>query len=323
MKIISLATICGLLICSQSFAQKQCHKKHHHKIHAPIGVMRDHTHDKGEFMFSYRYSQMVMENLRNGDDSVSRTQALEDYPVTPEKMNMQMHMFSLMYGLSDKLTLSAMSSFIVKDMDHTKRDGTNFVRESEGIGDTKINAMYKFYENDKNDNAQFNLGISLPTADINESHNETRLPYPMQIGSGSYELLPGISSTLILDNGVRLGGQINAVFRMDSNKYGYKLGDSYNVTSWVDKRLDEHVSVSTRLDYNKTQAIEGRDSDLMPSMISTADSSLSESERLDILLGLNLSNGFSVEFGLPLYQRIGGPNLETKYRLIAGWQKSF
>ena len=39
--------------------------------HAPIGVMGDHTHDKGEWMLSYRYMYMNMTGNRVGTDSVS------------------------------------------------------------------------------------------------------------------------------------------------------------------------------------------------------------------------------------------------------------
>jgi len=322
MKKLFIFALSCVSLSYQSFAQEN---NYNSKIHAPIGIMRDHVHDKGEFMFSYRYSQMSMENLRQGDDGISTAQVLDSYANTPIKMNMQMHMAGLMYGFTDKLTIGAMSGFVVKDMDHAKNNGTYFERESEGLSDSKVNAMYRFFENDNNDTAQINLGVSLPTGDINESHTGTRLPYPMQIGSGSYEFLPGISSTLILKNGFRVGGQINGTFRMDSNKYGYKLGDNYNVTSWVDKSLDEDVSVSARLDYNKNEAIEGFDSEIssMKNGIPTADASLTDSQRLDILFGVSLFNGLGVEFGLPLYQRVDGPTLETKYRFIVGWQKSF
>lgn len=36
--------------------------------HAPIGVMGDHQHGKGELMFSYRYMTMSMHGNRKGTD---------------------------------------------------------------------------------------------------------------------------------------------------------------------------------------------------------------------------------------------------------------
>ena len=39
--------------------------------HAPIGVMGEHVHSKGEWMASYRYMRMNMEPNRIGTDDVS------------------------------------------------------------------------------------------------------------------------------------------------------------------------------------------------------------------------------------------------------------
>lgn len=319
MKKLSLILFLSFLISNNCYAASS----HHHSIHAPIGVTRDHTHNKGEVMISFRNSRMFMDGLIQGNDNKTKSDILQNYMATPTKMTTQMYMLGVMYGLSDKLTLSIMSGFISKDMDHQRRNGEEFNREASGLSDTKLNAMYRIFANDNNDTIQINFGLSTPTGSIHEKHGNDRLPYPMQLGSGSYELLPGISSTFKIAKDMKLGAQINTTFRLDSNKYGYKLGDNYNFTSWVDKRITHDVAISTRLDYNINEAIEGADATLNPNMIPTADGSLFDSQRLDILFGVSLINGFGIEFGVPLYQRIQGPALENKYRLTIGWQKSF
>lgn len=43
--------------------------------HAPIGVMGDHMHKKGEWMLGYRYMHMEMDGLRDGTSNVSTTEA--------------------------------------------------------------------------------------------------------------------------------------------------------------------------------------------------------------------------------------------------------
>ena len=46
--------------------------------HAPIGVMADHQHQKGEWMISYRYMGMAMDGNRDGFRSfVSIRSAIE------------------------------------------------------------------------------------------------------------------------------------------------------------------------------------------------------------------------------------------------------
>lgn len=297
--------------------------------HAPIGVIRDHIHKKGELMTSYRFSYMQMKGLRNGDDKISNPTALNQHPNIPTKMTMQMHMFGAMYGLTDQFTISAMGGFMTKDMDHLNKNTGYFNREVEGISDSKINLLYQFYNKNSN-RAQFNIGLSLPTGDIDKKqpNGTTRLPYPMQIGSGSYELLPGISYS----NDKKIfsfGGQINGVFRLESNKHNYKLGDSYNITTWIAKSLNNSFSISSRLDYNKYEAIEGRDGGLNTNVIATADPAFQERESLDLLIGANFlmkkgfleGNRLAIEFGIPIYQNIAGPMLETDYKFVIGWQK--
>ncbi len=297
--------------------------------HAPIGVMRDHLHQKGEFMASYRYSQMKMDGLRNNSGSVSNSEALTRRGVIPLSMRMKMDMIGLMYGLTDDVTLSAMGTVISKEMDHRRSNGSEFERKSDGIGDSKINASYGLVNNG-NDSLLLNLGLSLPTGSIDQHFLGARLPYPMQIGSGSYELLPGVSYTA-LRNGYSYGGQVNASFKFDTNDNGYKLGDSYNATAWIARNLTRSLSISTRLDYNKYEAIEGRDTTLNATALVTADNAALDRETIDGLVGVNYIVPSSIlqdfrlafEFGSQFYQRSRDDLLETEYKFILGLQKTF
>lgn len=72
--------------------------------HAPISIMGDHMHGKGEWMMSYRYMRMNMKDLKQRKEDISFDNALANYMVTPTKMPMNMHMLGGMYAPSDKLT---------------------------------------------------------------------------------------------------------------------------------------------------------------------------------------------------------------------------
>jgi hypothetical protein len=311
-----------LFLSSNSFAKPD--------DHAPVGVMRDHIHKKGEFMTSYRYSLMQMKGLRNNTDRVSTAQALQNYMAAPKNMQMQMHMIGAMYGITNELTISAMGSLVEKKMDHAHRVNSDFKREASGYGDTKINFLYQFLNNNGH-KAQLNFGVSLPTGKINEAFNSTRLPYSMQIGSGSYEALPGLLYKISADH-YSFGTQANAVLRLDTNTKGYKLGDKYNVTSWVARNLNENISVSTRLDYQIFEAIEGLDQSISnTAMIASRDTSLYDGRRLDLSFGVNYlfnegflqDNRLAIELGTPIYQRLDGLQMEVDYKLTVGWQKIF
>ena len=151
----------------------------------------------------------------------------------------------------------------------------------------------------------------------------------MQLGSGSYEALPGISYTGY-KNYYSYGAQANAIFRLNSNNVGYKLGDSYNLTAWAARKLNDAFSLSYRVNYTITESIKGTDKDLNLAMSPSHDS-LSGGRRLDLLLGTNfiVPNGYfkgnrlALEGGMPVYQNLNGTQLETDYKITLGWQKTF
>lgn len=329
MKLIKIAlTLPLLLLSSQTFAAVQDSRPDYH---APIGVMRDHVHEKNEFMMSYRVAYMKMKGIKNGHDRLSTNESLATYMMAPTEMTMRAKMIGAMYGISDNLTLAAMTGVIEKSMNMLNRNGGKIKRESEGMTDSKINALYRIYT--KNDsNLQLNFGVSLPTGSISQDNpsSNQRQNYPMQIGSGSYELLPGLSYSKFHDS-FSYGAQLNASFKINSNHYDYKLGDSYNASLWLAEKLNKSFSLSTRLDYTKSEAIEGLDNTLKPAMMATADGSLQDGEKLDLAFGTNyiVTNGYfkghrlAFEISRPIYQKTGGQLLENGYKAVAGWQKTF
>ena len=67
--------------------------------HAPIGVMGDHTHKKGEIMLSYRYVNMTMSGMRSGNNEIKRKDLFDKgYSIYADDMEMQMHMIGAMYA---------------------------------------------------------------------------------------------------------------------------------------------------------------------------------------------------------------------------------
>jgi len=72
--------------------------------HAPIGVMADHTHGKGEFMLSYRYMYMDMERNRSATQHRNRGEVLRQFMVSPTEMQTQMVTFVLTGGTTIAIT---------------------------------------------------------------------------------------------------------------------------------------------------------------------------------------------------------------------------
>ena len=302
--------------------------------HAPISVMGEHTHKAGEFMFSYRYMLMRMEGNRDGTDDLSTQEVLQQFPVTPTNMDMEMHMFGGMYAPTDNLTLMVMVPYVLKEMDHLTRTGVNFTTNSEGFGDLQLTALYNVLRQNRQ-RLHFNLGLSFPTGSIDErddtpAGNNLRLPYPMQIGSGTFDLRPGITYLGQVDL-VSWGAQASTILRLGENSNDYQLGDQFNLTGWIAGKWLDWLSTSLRLDFKSWGNISGADPLLNPRMIPTANPNLRGGERLDLGLGMNLyapsgplkGTRLGVEFALPIVQSLDGPQLETDWQLTVGLQASF
>ncbi len=302
--------------------------------HAPIGVMGDHAHEKGEFMFSYRYMFMSMDGNRDGTNSLSDSEVLQDFMVTPVDMTMQMHMFGAMYGVSDNVTLMASVPYVSKEMEHLTRMGERFTTNSEGIGDIKTTALYTIFNQDKQ-RLHLNLGVSFPTGSINEKDDtpagdDQILPYPMQIGSGTFDLLPGITYLGQSQQG-SWGAQALTTLRLGKNDNGYRLGNKYQLSGWVARNWTDWLGTSLRLTGTTWGDIDGADDRLNPMMIPTADPDRRSGTQINLGFGLNLyapkgdlkGSRLAMEFELPILRDLDGPQLETDWQLTLGLQSSF
>lgn len=302
--------------------------------HAPIGVMGDHTHGAGEWMFSYRFMFMTMDDNYRGSSRVSDTEVLADprYMVVPTDMDMQMHMFGLMYAPTDRLTFMAMANFLEISMNHETMMGSTFKTESAGLGDSSLTALYRFWDGDRH-RAHFGLGLIFPAAETDEEDfippvgRETRLPYPMQLGAGSWGLRPSLT-WLGQNDFWSWGAQADGTFFLDDNDEGYHLGNRYEATVWGARRVNDWLSLSLRLAGSSWENLSGSDDQLLPLPVPTVDPDLRGGSRIDAAAGFNVKLGRSgarlgVEVGLPLWQELDGPQLGTDWWINTGLQWAF
>ena len=300
--------------------------------HAPVGVMGDHTHHAGRFMLSYRYMYMSRDGIRTGTDNVSSRQVLEDYMVAPIEMDMQMHMLGLMYAATDYLSIMGMVPYIKKSMNHLTRMGERFKTESEGFGDIKLTGLVKVFDN-YDQRIHLSAGMSFPTGSIDERDDTPMgshlLSYPMQLGSGTFDLLPGITY-LGQHSNVSWGAQVSGVIRLGENDRDYRLGNRLDATAWGAYDWFNWVSTSARMDWQSWGNVHGADPALDPAMMPGADPDNQGGNRLDLLFGMNFyvpegpkfikGQRLAVELGFPIYQDLDGPQLETDWVLWLGWQ---
>jgi hypothetical protein len=311
------------------------HATHDHFGNEPIGVMGAHSHTTGDWMFSYRAMRMEMDGNRDGSSRISTGDVFaEGFMIAPTNMTMDMHMFGTMYGVNDDLTVMLMAPYIDMEMDHVTGMGVKFTTETDGIGDVKLSSIFRLKQWG-NHQLNLNAGISVPTGSIDEKDDtpmgsNQHLPYPMQLGSGTWDLIPGLTYTGHHSD-LSWGAQGVAVVRIDENDNDYTLGDRFHASGWVAKDWIPEFSSSLRVNGQWWGNIDGSDKKLpmlAPTMVPTADPDLRGGRRFDLLVGAAFkpSSGFfkgqrvALEYGQPVYQNLDGPQLETDWTLTLGWQ---
>lgn len=322
---------------------------------APLHIMGDHTHNKGDWMVSYRASRMSMEGNRRGTSNISPEDIVStltnpnappaNVRVVPTKMDMDMHMLGTMYGVTDNLTVMAMAMYMKNEMEHITFSGmmgTNelgrFKTKSSGWGDTHIGGIYRIYEtpHSENTNHTINAGlsISLPTGSIKEEDNvltpmntrpRLRLPYAMQLGSGTWDAIPSVTYTGHNGNW-SWGTQARATIRMESeNNQGYRLGNKAKLSLWGGYKVNESLSVTTHIDGEYSGKIKGEDTNITAPVqtanpdnyggkIIEAGAGFTYKPQIQAINGLE----FSAQISTPVYQNLNGVQMDRDWTITSG-----
>ena len=84
-----------------------------------------------------------------------------------------------------------------------------------------------------------------------------QLPAPMQLGSGTVDLLPSLTYVQQFDSW-SYGAQANAVIRLESeNNNGYRLGDVFGATTLAGTNLNKWIAVNSGLNYTYSSKLKG------------------------------------------------------------------
>ncbi len=298
--------------------------------HAPITIMGDHTHKNNEWMLSYRLMTMNMSDLYDGDSKISHNK-VTGYMMVPTEMNMKMHMFGAMYGLNNRHSLMLMLPYIENNMKMLNAMTNNISKmSSEGFTDVKISDLINLSTNNWQNSLE--LGVSLATATIKASYNGLRLPYRMQLGSGTYDVTMAFTGVKYLKQN-SIGYQLKSLARLGRNSQGYSLGNKLSLTGWYAHKLTNNLSSSLNISYQDEAKIDGKDNMIEAALMTSPSrkSSLSGGQILTGALGFNylLNTGnkdatrLAVEYKFPLYQKLAGPQLGLTNIITLGVQQSF
>lgn len=320
--------------------------------HAPAGIMGDHLHQRGEWMIEYKYMNMFMEDNRIGETTVSDQAAIgpaggaagitvdgtqTNAGASPTQMTMEMHMAHIMYGASDDVTLYTMLMLPSLTMDHIRGDanpagrGSEFTTHNSGLGDTGFGALMRLLS-DCDEDLIFNLGCSVPTGDIyRESSAPTGglvsqpLPYPMRLGSGTFNFRPGLTYKRYYD-WWSWGAQIQADLPIGRNYRGYSVGDEFRLNTWTSVLLTDRVSVSWRGEHVFRSSYDGFDADATDLLISTNVEDFRGGYWYNLGIGAQAfvqDSLLSFEFIPTVKQDLDGIQLETDYAYVLSWSKTY
>lgn len=294
----------------------------------PPGIM---VGQAGRWMVGYQFMFDKMDGNLVGTNRVSDAKVLEGFMATPTDMTMQMHMGMIMYSPTDRLTLVAMIPYVRKSMNHVTRDGTRFTERTSGIGDIELRGLYSLYAR-KDLRRQFllNAGVGLPTGSINRRMGGMRLEYPMQLGSGTYSLIPGFTY-LGQAKPWGWGAEFIPTLRVGRNSNGYRLGNRYEPSVWGARQLTRWMTLTARANGEVWQNIRGADAALDVMDEPTKDPQLQGGKRLDILFGATFhpaggelkGQQFFVQADAPVVQSLDGPQLRRRWVVRLGWQWEF
>ena len=301
-------------------------------VSSSIALGIHHTHPKGEWMLGYSFMPMSMSDNRDGTDELSVDDVFDQgFLISPTSMDMNMHMFEAMYGATDNLTLMAMLPWKNLSMDHVTAGGATFTTKSEGIGDAALTGLYTFLRSYPH-RLHLTAGVSIPTGSIEERGTTPmgtglKLPYPMQLGSGTFD--PSLGITYLGASGDwSWGAHTEAKFRIGDNDEDYTLGNQYVLDTWLARRWNNSLSSFVRLETAVIDNIDGADPELNPAMVPTANPDLRAGKRLNLRVGTSiyvpdgalLGSRMGIEFGLPIYQSLDGPQLQSDWVLSIVFQ---
>ncbi len=315
--------------------------------HAPLGIMTDHIHLKNQWALSYTYMNSSFLGMRNGSTLADDNTTFMDYAMSARRMNMDMHMFSLMYGLSSRLTLMGMVDYMSQNMTmdmnmesmHMHGSGseaTDMQMSASGFSDTRIYALYSLLDRCSH-RLILHAALTLPTGSINRMGNTLlsdsgELSYGMQTGSGSWALEPGLTYEAQRKH-FSWGGVASALCRLNTNTAGYRDGNIYSASAWLSWKWFHLLSSSLRVEATNTAAITGFDSriQLLSANDPMADARNSGNTRALCWLGTNFYKDrnpgrnlrLGIEYGIPFYERTTGLQPSLKGELLAGIQYLF
>ena len=313
--------------------------------------------EQGQFVTGINYQQHKFSGLLQGSDSISAQQAVLTAPnpffgnpgqpptlrVVPKSAQADVIFPFINYAINDQFALLGLAPLIKKKNVLETFAGANpmqslgtFEVNTSGIGDIKFGALYKAYNSaDKNHNVIIDVVMSAPTGSITEqdynltpmnTYVKTRLPYGMQLGSGTWDALVGVAYWG-KEKKWGWGAQYLATIPLESeNSEGWRYGDKHEGTAWLSYEWEPTFNSSLRLRTEQQGTIKGIDPAIYgPGLGANPDNY--GGTRTELSLGANWmyapAHNISIEIAQPIAQDRKGVQVEHDQSIMLSWRNAF
>ncbi len=299
----------------------------------PPGVTGHFVMEAGEILWSFTYTRDDLLGNRSGTTPLFQDDILDDFTVAPISLNTQTLNLELRFGVTDRVTIAASAPFILHN-DLNETETTIFGGHTNDIGDVKANMLVSILPEGPN-MLSVGMGVSIPVGEIDErgqtaTSSRAQLPFNMQTGSGSWDLLPSVSFITQNEFGT-FGAQASSTIRLNENDRGYKLGDRFDMTAWLSYNISDWIALSARVLREEWGTVTRSDPDTNALEDPRANPFATGGIRIRMPLGLTLhmregvlkGHRFSVEYFYPIKEDLNGPQLSFDETILLGWQVAF
>lgn len=353
-KIVGFASLIILLFCSSqpSLSQVTPNELSRLSLEELLGVEISDINGGKRWLFSYEFRYLDVGKYQTGtkrlsfDDvlfSTGETRTGSNFPIVPTFIKQRVHSFSIGRELSNKVSLSVTLPVVSQETAHISSvpDFEEFVLESKGVGDIALLGRYKIHRS-ATASASIGAGISFPSGSITKMGDTPRdgmgslerLPYTMQIGSGTYDFLATASYEKDVGDWA-VGANGSATLRTGMNKNNYRLGNNYGIEltarfkGWA--RFHPGLSINIRT----TDYITGQDETLLvpntpyPFGANITDPGNFGGEKAqlggNVRVCLNDSCGLNINLkaSMPIYQNLNGIQQRERFSVSSAISYSF
>ncbi|MEK8094865.1 alpha-amylase [Methylocystis sp. IM3] len=337
----------------------------------PIGVFGLDIPAPGKLVLSITPTFSNLSGMKMGTRTVWNEYIVSTVPfflnprqpvrIIPQNIAVRTQIVGLNYGVTKDLCVVLNAGMIEKSLDALVFKGTSGIQplarnypDTSSLTDFNLSGVYRAYQDDIN-RIQVSLGFSFPTGSNRATLDNFVLPngtvqnirgfYGMQLGTGTYDIMPGIVYAGNLGAwswGVSYRGRFPLGPNPEGytwanipelkpwggytlNPKGYMWGDLHELNGWAGYTWTPGLTTTFRVNATMQGAIRGWDPEIR-GPAAPSNPLFFGGQRVELFGGGTVSGKFigyenwtlGVEAGLPVYQNLNGPQIMKNWQ--AGMQ---